>query len=88
VLDEATSLLDAVNEDAIIEAVRQLGGRVTVLIITHRLTAIRHADVIHVLEAGRIVESGSWDELTTRGGAFSTLLRAQAKEGAAALAIA
>ncbi len=88
VLDEATSLLDAVNEDAIIDAVRQLSGRVTVLIITHRLTAIRHADVIHVLEAGRIVESGSWAELTTRGGAFSNLLRAQADEGPSALAIA
>src|SRR5690606_15471787 len=87
VLDEATSMLDTVNEDAIIEAVRQLRGRVTVLIITHRLSAIRHADVIHVLEAGRIIESGSWAELIARGGAFANLLRSQADEGAT-LAIA
>jgi ATP-binding cassette subfamily C protein len=87
VLDEATSMLDTVNEDAIIEAVRRLRGRVTVLIITHRLSAIRHADVIHVLEAGRIIESGSWAELIARGGAFANLLRSQADEGAT-LAIA
>jgi ATP-binding cassette subfamily C protein len=88
VLDEATSLLDAVNEEVILDAVRQLKGRVTILIITHRLAAIRHADVIHVLEAGRLIESGSWAELTARSGPFSTLLRAQADEGPAALAIA
>jgi ATP-binding cassette subfamily C protein len=77
VLDEATSSLDAPNEQLILDAVRALSGSVTTVIITHRLAAIRFADVIHVLENGRLVESGSWPELVARNGAFTRLLRAQ-----------
>ena len=77
VLDEATSALDGVNEQVILDAVAGLTGRVTTVIITHRLATIRHADVIHVLEAGRIVESGTWTDLAARDGAFVRLLSAQ-----------
>jgi ATP-binding cassette subfamily C protein len=77
VLDEATSSLDPVNEQLILDAVRKLGRSVTTVIITHRLAAIRDADVIHVLENGGLVESGSWSELAARNGAFARLLRAQ-----------
>lgn len=52
----------------------------TIVVITHRLAAIRHADVIHVLAGGRVVESGTWTSLEARGGAFASLLRAQAAE--------
>jgi ABC-type transport system involved in cytochrome bd biosynthesis fused ATPase/permease subunit len=54
-----------------------LAGRVTTVIITHRLSAIRKASLIHVLEKGRLVESGSWQELAARSGAFADLLAAQ-----------
>ncbi|HEX6051378.1 MAG TPA: ABC transporter ATP-binding protein [Gemmatimonadaceae bacterium] len=77
VLDEATSSLDSVNEAIILDAVQHLRGHVTTVIITHRLATIRHADLIHVLDGGRIVESGSWSELVIRNGAFSRLLYAQ-----------
>ena len=77
VLDEATSSLDPVNEQLILGAVRELRRAVTTVIITHRLAAIRDAEVIHVLEDGRVVESGTWPELVARGGAFARLLRAQ-----------
>jgi ATP-binding cassette, subfamily C, bacterial len=77
VLDEATSSLDPLNEQLILDAVRRLGGSVTTVIITHRLAAIRDADVIYVLESGTVIESGSWRELVARNGAFARLLRAQ-----------
>ena len=77
VLDEATSALDSPGEAQILGAVRQATGRITTVIITHRLSAIQDADVIHVLERGRLVESGTWAELTSRPGAFARLLRTQ-----------
>ncbi len=78
VLDEATSALDSANEQQILDAVHELSRRITTVIITHRLSAIRNADVIHVLEDGRLAESGTWTELAGRGGAFSALMKAQA----------
>ena len=77
VLDEATSALDSLNEQVILGALKQLEGGVTTVIITHRLAAIRDADVIHVLERGVLVESGTWAELLARGGVFATLFAAQ-----------
>jgi ATP-binding cassette subfamily C protein len=76
VLDEATSALDSPNEQQILGAVHDLAGRITTVIITHRLSAIRGADVIHVLENGRLVESGTWPELSSRAGSFSRLATA------------
>jgi ATP-binding cassette subfamily C protein len=67
ILDEATSALDSENEKRIQSAIEELHGRMTILVITHRLSTIRGADVIHVLERGRLVESGAWDTLVGRG---------------------
>lgn len=64
VLDEATSSLDSENELRIQRAIEELHHRMTIVIITHRLSTIRQADMIHVLENGRLVQSGSWAELT------------------------
>ena len=84
VLDEATSALDAANERQILSAVRRLAGRLTVLIITHRLSTLQGADLVYVMEAGRIVESGTWPALAAReAGVFRAMLDAQA-DGAAA----
>ena len=78
ILDEATSALDSENEKRIKNAIEKLHGHLTILIIAHRLSTVRGADVIHVLERGRLVESGNWDALTSReDGRFAALCRAQ-----------
>jgi ATP-binding cassette subfamily C protein len=78
VLDEATSSLDSENEQQIQKAVERLHRQMTIVIITHRLSTIRHADSIFVLDTGRLVECGTWDELLARkSGRFSDLCGAQ-----------
>jgi len=78
ILDEATSSLDSENERRVQDAIEQLHGRLTILVITHRLTTVRRADSIHVLEAGRIVESGSWHDLMNgSAGRFRAMCEAQ-----------
>jgi ATP-binding cassette subfamily C protein len=82
VLDEATSALDSANEEQILTAVEQLRGHVTVVLISHRLSTLRNADVVYVMEAGRVAESGTWTELAARpGGVFASLLSRQAIHG-------
>ncbi len=73
VFDEATSALDTITENEIIEAIDTLQGDKTILIIAHRLTTVRHCDRIIVLDAGRIAESGTWDELVKNGQLFQKL---------------
>lgn len=74
ILDEATSSLDAENEKYIRESIERLHGNVTLIIIAHRLSTIHDADKIIVLEKGRVIESGTWDELVSReGGRFYEL---------------
>ena len=77
-LDEATSALDSEHERRIQDAIERLHGRVTIVVITHRLTTVRAADVIHVLDGGRLVESGTWDTLVCDPtGRFHQLCAAQ-----------
>jgi ABC-type multidrug transport system fused ATPase/permease subunit len=76
VFDEATSALDAKNEEAILQLVQGLKHQKTILLITHRLSALHVADVIYVLDGGRIVESGSYRQLVLDGGLFSRLKQA------------
>jgi ATP-binding cassette subfamily C protein len=63
VLDEATSGLDASSEAFISSSLRALHGRVTVVVIAHRLSTVQHADVVHVIEHGRVTASGSFRAL-------------------------
>jgi ATP-binding cassette, subfamily C, bacterial len=77
ILDEATSALDSENEKRIQNAIEELHGHMTILVITHRLSTIRRADVVYVLEQGRLVESGSWDALVQKDRRFGALCRAQ-----------
>lgn len=80
VLDEATSALDSESEAIIQDALGGLFARtsgLTSLVIAHRLSTIEAADVIHVLEGGRRVESGSHAELLPRGGRYATLWELQ-----------
>lgn len=80
VLDEATSALDNNTERAVQAALDQVSRGRTTLTIAHRLTTVRHADVIVVLDGGRIVEQGSHQELMALGGRYAGLLKAQADE--------
>jgi ATP-binding cassette subfamily C protein len=66
VLDEATSSLDTENERAIRSALDALRGELSILVIAHRLSTVRHADHVVVLDEGRVVERGAWDELVGR----------------------
>lgn len=78
VLDEATSALDAASERAVREALEHLTAGRTTLIVAHRLSTIRSATRIAVMQAGRIVELGSHAELVERDGAYAGLLKASA----------
>jgi ATP-binding cassette subfamily C protein CydCD len=83
ILDEATSHLDAVNEQAVRLALEELMAERTTVIIAHRLSTIRSADQIVVLDAGRVVETGTHTELLARRGVYSQLVGRQLAGAAA-----
>nr|WP_228549350.1 ABC transporter ATP-binding protein [Dietzia sp. SYD-A1] len=77
VLDEATSALDSTNESAVQEALTEAMSHRTSLVIAHRLSTVRAADLILVLEDGRVVESGTHTELLAAGGRYTELYETQ-----------
>jgi ATP-binding cassette subfamily B protein len=77
VLDEATSHLDTISEQQIRAALDELMAERTSIIIAHRLSTIQNADTILVMDAGRVVEAGSHDELLAAGGAYARLVAHQ-----------
>jgi subfamily B ATP-binding cassette protein HlyB/CyaB len=78
IFDEATSALDYESENIIQRNMRQICKGRTVFIIAHRLSAVRHADRIITIEAGRLVEDGTHDELIKKGGRYAMLHQIQA----------
>jgi ABC-type multidrug transport system fused ATPase/permease subunit len=76
VLDEATSALDGVTERDIVEAIDRLKGKRTMVIIAHRLSTVRNCDRLIHVEGGRVVGTGTWDQLETGSEAFRKLLSA------------
>jgi ATP-binding cassette subfamily B protein len=86
VLDEATSAVDNETEAAIQRSLESVGRDRTVVVIAHRLSTVRHADRIHVLERGRLVESGTHEELVAEGGLYAALWRVQTGEAMTSLA--
>lgn len=81
-LDEATSAVDNETEAAIQRSLAKISVDRTTLVIAHRLSTVRNADAIHVLDRGRVVESGTHDELVARGGAYAALWAVQTGEAA------
>ncbi len=80
IFDEATSALDTESERAVQQALAAWSGRKTMIVIAHRLSTIRDADAIHVLGAGKLVETGTHAELMVRDGSYAAMVRAQAGE--------
>jgi ATP-binding cassette subfamily C protein len=76
-MDEAMSALDTESEAELMRTIEDLRKEMGILIVAHRLAAVRSADVICVLEAGRIVEAGTWSELIARRNRLYALAKAQ-----------
>jgi ATP-binding cassette subfamily B multidrug efflux pump len=84
ILDEATASVDTLTEALIQDALRRLLARRTAIVIAHRLSTIREADMICVVEAGRIVEQGSHEELLAHDGVYRDLYERQFMDSALA----
>ena len=78
--DDALSAVDTRTEATILENLRAQFGQRTVVVVSHRISAVQDADQIVVLDAGRVAERGSHDELVATGGAYATLVRKQQLE--------
>lgn len=83
-LDEATSALDAQSEAKVQEALERLMKGRTTIVIAHRLSTIRQADMIHVMDQGRVVQSGTHDHLIAEGGLYASLHGLQFRDEPAA----
>lgn len=81
VLDEATSSLDSLSEQEVMSVFSGLIGRLTMVIVAHRLVAVRNADLIYVLDDGKIVEHGTWASLCRDEALFHRLMQAQTISG-------
>jgi ATP-binding cassette subfamily B protein len=79
--DEATNALDAHNERLVLQNLRQVFENKTVVIVAHRLSTVRHADNIVVLDKGEIAEQGRHEELTSRRGLYYHLIKNQLELG-------
>lgn len=73
VLDEATSALDGITEKVVMDAIHNLSHKITIVVIAHRLATVRECDVIHLIDNGKIVDSGSYDELIRRNTQFQKM---------------
>ncbi|GIX25913.1 MAG: lipid A export ATP-binding/permease protein MsbA [Caldimonas sp.] len=78
VFDEATSALDTESERIVQQSIEQWHGEKTLILIAHRLSTVRNADIIYVLAEGRVLESGRHDDLMQRNGLYASMVRAQA----------
>ena len=73
ILDEATSALDNLTEKAVMDAVHNLGHAKTIVMIAHRLSTVRDCDTIFMLEHGRVIAEGSYDDLIASNRQFRAL---------------
>jgi ATP-binding cassette subfamily B protein len=82
--DEATSSVDTETEGAIQRSLREITAGRTTIIVAHRLSTVRHADLIYVMDAGQVREAGRHDDLIEQGGAYAGFWRIQTGQQAAA----
>src|SRR5699024_200870 len=75
VMDEATSALDSETEQKIADATHKLQGAVTMVLIAHRITTVRYADRILVMDQGHIVDEGAFEDLIERSALFRRLAK-------------
>jgi len=75
ILDEATSALDGLTESAIMDAIHNLSHKKTIIMIAHRITTVKECDVIYIMEKGRIIDSGKYDELIQRNKQFRQMAK-------------
>ena len=77
IFDEATNYLDANNEKVIVENLTEFFENKTVIVVAHRLSTVRDADKIVVLDSGRIIEAGTHESLIVKKGAYYNLVKNQ-----------
>ena len=75
ILDEATAALDNKTEKEVSDAINLLGGEKTLIIIAHRLSTVRHCDRIVLLDGGKIVDSGAFEELAKSNAYFKRMVK-------------
>ena len=75
VLDEATSSLDGITESAVLEAINNVAKLKTVIIIAHRLTTVKDCDIIYLIDKGKIIAQGTYDELMNSSASFRAMAR-------------
>jgi len=80
ILDDALSSVDTSTEEEILRELRAISGTRTTIIISHRISTVRHADQIVVLDKGRIVQRGTHDTLLAAGGLYADLYQKQLLE--------
>ena len=80
ILDDALSSVDARTESTIIDNLRSLRGSKTLIVVSHRISPLKGADRIYVMDDGKVVEQGSHEELASQGGLYERLVRYQQME--------
>ena len=75
VLDEATSSLDGITEEVIIEAINNLSHKKTIIMIAHRLSTVKDCDIIHLMDSGKVIASGTFDYLMDNNEQFRKMAK-------------